>query len=233
MNTTSMNSQPSHALEPDDLDWFLSHCHVRKLKSRKLIIHAGAVPDSLYFIVDGSVTVLIEDEQGNEVVVAYLHRHDFFGEMGLFQAEAVRSAFVRTRGECRIAEISYARFRRLCEERPQLLFAVSTQLAHRLQRTTRRLGDLVFLDVTGRIAGILLELSREPDAMTHPEGIQIEISRLELGRLVGCSREMAGRVLKSLEEQGLVECHGKKIVVRGAGPGQISHLESETGPARE
>ncbi len=224
-----MTINPTHSLEQEDLDWFLSHSHVRKYKPRKLVIHAGAVPDSLYFIVEGSVTVLIEDEQGNEVVVAYLHRNDFFGEMGLFQAEAARSAFVRTRSECQIAEVSYTRFRALAAERPQLLFAVSTQLAHRLQRTTRRLGDLVFLDVTGRIAGILLELSREPDAMTHPDGIQIEISRLELGRLVGCSREMAGRVLKSLEEQRLIDVDGKKIVVRGAGPGQEADLEASTG----
>jgi len=51
--------------------------------------------------------------------------------------------------------------------------------------------------------------------MTHPEGMQIKITRQELGRIVNCSREMAGRVLKDLEEQGLIEVHGKTIVVYG------------------
>lgn len=225
-----MNQEANTILEADDMDWFLSHCHVRRLPARKLVIHAGAAPDSLYFIVEGSVTVLIEDDEGNEAVVAYLHENEFFGEMGLFDAEATRSAFVRTRSECQIAEISYARFHRLCLDKPEILFAVSRQLARRLQKTTRRLGDLVFLDVTGRVAAALLEMSREPDAMTHPEGIQIQLSRQELGRLVGCSREMAGRVLKTLEEQGLVRTHGKKIVVLGTGPGLDSEgLTSECG----
>jgi len=214
-----MNAEAKAILEPDDMDWFLSHCHVRRLPARKLIIHAGAAPDSLYLIVEGSVTVLIEDDDGNEAVVAYLHQNEFLGEMGLFDAEATRSAFVRTRTECQIAEISYARFQRLCNEKPEILFAVGRQLARRLQKTTRRLGNLVFLDVTGRVAAALLEMSREPDALTHPEGIQVQVSRQELGRLVGCSREMAGRVLKTLEEQGLIKAHGKKIVVLGAGPG--------------
>jgi CRP/FNR family cyclic AMP-dependent transcriptional regulator len=54
--------------------------------------------------------------------------------------------------------------------------------------------------------------------MTHPEGMQIKVSRQELSRLVGCSREMAGRVLKVLEDQGLLRATGKTIVVYGARP---------------
>jgi CRP/FNR family cyclic AMP-dependent transcriptional regulator len=61
-----------------------------------------------------------------------------------------------------------------------------------------------------------MDLCREPDAMTHPDGMQIKVSRQELSRLVGCSREMAGRVLKVLEEQGLVRANGKTIVVFNA-----------------
>ena len=63
-----------------------------------------------------------------------------------------------------------------------------------------------------------MDLCNEPDAMTHPGGMQIKVSRQELSRLVGCSREMAGRVLKVLEEQGLVSASGKTIVVYGARP---------------
>ena len=68
---------------------------------------------------------------------------------------------------------------------------------------------------TGRIAHTLLELAKQPDAMTHPEGMQIRITRQEIAKIVGCSREMAGRVLKELEEQGLITAHGKTIVVFG------------------
>jgi len=89
------------------------------------------------------------------------------------------------------------------------------QMANRLRATTRKVGDLAFLDVTGRVARTLLELTKEPDAMTHPDGMQIKITRQEIGRIVGCSREMVGRVLKTLEEQGLVSVKGKTMVVYG------------------
>jgi CRP/FNR family transcriptional regulator, cyclic AMP receptor protein len=173
---------------------FLSYCRIRTVSSKTVIIHAGDLPDVLYYVISGSVEVMIEDEEGNEMVLAYLNKGQFFGEMGLFHDTPTRSAWVRTRNQC------------------------ATQLATRLDRTNRKLGDLAFVDVTGRVAHAIMDLCGEPDAMTHPEGMQIKVSRQELSRLVGCSREMAGRVLKVLEEQGLLRATGKTIVVFNARP---------------
>ena len=86
-------------------------------------------------------------------------------------------------------------------------------MSTRLRVTTQKLSDLAFVDVSGRIAHTLLDLCKEPDAMSHPEGTQIRISRQEISRIVGCSREMAGRVLKTLEQEGMVSVSGKTIVV--------------------
>lgn len=197
------------------IDRFLEHCHRRCYPTKTSIIYAGDIPDVLYYIVDGSVSVLIEDENGREIVLAYLNQGDFFGEMGLFDNENSRSAWVRTRSKTELAEISYSRFRRLSEDDPEILFALSSQMAVRLRKTSRKVSNLAFLDVTGRVASTLLDLSKEPDAMSHPDGMQIRITRQEIGRIVGCSREMVGRVLKALEEQHLVAVRGKTMVVHG------------------
>ncbi len=100
----------------------------------------------------------------------------------------------------------------LCNE---ILMRLSRQMANRLQITSQKVGNLAFLDVTGRIANTLLDLAKQPDAMTHPDGMQIKITRQEIGQIVGCSRETVGRILKMLEEQGLISAHGKTIVVFG------------------
>lgn len=197
------------------LDRFLEHCHRRRYPKKSTIICAGDKPDVLYFIVEGSVAVLHEDNDGHEIVLAYLNKGDFFGEMGLFDEEQGRSAWVRARHDCEVAEISYTRFRQLAADDPEILFALATQMATRLRDTSRKVGNLAFMDVTGRIAGTLLDLAKQPDAMTHPDGMQIKVTRQELGRIVGCSREMAGRVVKNLEEQNLISAHGKTIVVFG------------------
>lgn len=211
------NPVVSVALSPhiENVEEYLSHCHRRRYPSKSTVIYAGDSSDSLYYIIEGSVTVLIEDDDGKEMIVAYLNKGDFFGEMGLFSEEESRSAWVRAKTECEVGELSYSKFHELCEKNPEFLMAVGTQMAKRLRETTRKVGDLAFLDVTGRVARTLLDLCKQPDAMTHPDGMQIKITRQEIGRIVGCSREMVGRVLKTLEEQGLVGVKGKTMVVFG------------------
>lgn len=199
----------------DNVEEFLSHCHRRRYPAKSTIIYAGDQGDTLYYIIKGSVTVVIEDDSdGKEMILAYLYPGDFVGEMGLFDQEH-RSAWIRTKTECEVGEISYSKFIELSHKHPEFLFAISKQIAQRLRDTTRKVSDLAFLDVTGRVARTLLDLCKEPDAMTHPDGMQIKITRQEIGRIVGCSREMVGRVLKDLEERELVSVAGKTMVVFG------------------
>ena len=97
---------------------FLSYCRIRTVPSKTVIIHAGDLPDILYYIISGSVEVMIEDEDGNEMVLAYLNKGQFFGEMGLFYEQPTRSAWVRTRQQSELAEMTYPRFRQIAAESP-------------------------------------------------------------------------------------------------------------------
>ena len=201
-----------------NLDKFLTQCQRRRYQTKNNIICAGENSHTLFFIIRGSVTIVIEDDDGREMIIAYLNPGDFIGELGLFEQpgqEQARSAWVRAKTECEIAEMSYTKFREYALQEPEILYAISGQIAQRLRNTTRKVGDLAFFDVTGRVARCLLELCKQPDAMTHPDGMQIKITRQEIGRIVGCSREMVGRELKDLEEQNLVSVKGKTMVVFG------------------
>ena len=115
------------------VDRFLEQCHRRKYPNKSVIIYAGDQPDVLYYIIKGSVTVAIEDDEGHEIVLAYINAGGFFGEMGLFGEQPDRSAWILTRSECEVAEISYARFRVLAREDPDILLELTAQLATRLR----------------------------------------------------------------------------------------------------
>lgn len=194
---------------------FLEHSHRRVYPAKSVIINAGDPSDELYYIIKGSVAVLMEDDNGREIVLAYLNDGDFFGEIGLFDDERIRSATVRTRTRCELAQVSYDKLQETFKGSCEVLFRMASQMAVRLRNTSRKVGDLAFLDVSGRVARTLLDLCQQPDAMTHPDGMQIRVTRQELGRIAGCSREMVGRVLKDLEDKTLVSVKGKTIVVFG------------------
>ena len=196
----------------DNLDIFLSKCHRRRYPSKSTIIYAGDKADVLYYIVKGTVRVLVEEQKDNkEMVITYLNAGEFFGEMGLFE-DGVRSAWIKAKTDCKI---SYSKFRELRNTNPEFMFALTKQITNRLKETTKKASSLAFLDVTGRVARALNDLCMQPDAMTHPDGMQIKITRQEISRIVVCSREMVGRVLKELEAQGLISVSGKTMVVFG------------------
>ena len=201
------------------LEHLLTFSHRKSYNAKEIIIHEGDVSSSLYYIIAGSVSVLTESEHGEEIILATLNQGDFFGEAGLFEfdgdEDCKRTARVVARAESNIAEISYTQFKKIIAEDPAVMFLLTGQIFSRLKRTSQKVRDLIFLDVKGRIAHCLLELSAEPDAMTHPDGMQIKITRQDIAKMVGCSREMAGRVLKDLEDEELITAHGKKIVVFG------------------
>jgi CRP/FNR family cyclic AMP-dependent transcriptional regulator len=208
------------APDPASMERFLAVCHRRRYPGKTAIIRPGDPANTLYYVVEGSLAVCTEDEEGRELILAYINRGQFIGEMGLFVEQAQRESLVRTRSPCEMAEISYERLFQLFEgqlaaECPKLLFAIGAQLTNRLLRTSRQVSRMAFMDVTNRVSRTLLDLCDEPDAMTHPEGTQIRISRQEVSRIVGCSREMVGRVLKQLEEERMIDVTGKTIVIRG------------------
>jgi len=203
-----MNPDPYGVLER-----YFEHTHRRTFPPGATIITAGDHDSTLYYILQGSVSVVIEDPDGHEMVLAYLNAGDFFGEIAMFDERHERSAWVRARARCELAQIGYDRIRELCEQDPDVIFTMLMAMSLRLRDTSRKVGDLAFKDVAGRIARALLDLCEQPDAERRRDGTAIQITRQELGRIVGCSREMASRVLKSMEERGNVTVEGRTVVV--------------------
>jgi len=198
-----------------DFDNFLSKTKKYSYPANTLIFKEGDISETLYFIISGSISVLLKDDNNREIIIAYLSAGDFFGEMSLFDINMSRSASIVTKERSELAEINYEYFKIYAEAHPKILYILGKQMARRLRNTTQKVADLSFLDATGRIASTLLNLSKDPSALTHPDGMQIKITRQELGKITNCSREMVGRILKDLQAQGLIEVSGKTIVIYG------------------
>lgn len=208
--------QPSTAqsyLDQTVLQAFIGQARKRRFPKKHTLFDHTETPDRLLLILQGSVSVLVGNAEGREIVLGYRHLGDFVGEMCLFPRLQVRTALVITRSETQVAEMGFAQFRAFAQAQPQIMFLIAEQLALRLRDSSSRLADLNFLDVTGRVARVLLDLARQPDAEIVEQGRIIGPSKQELGKLAGCSREMAGRVLKSLEADRLIDVLGRRILV--------------------
>ncbi len=201
------------------IERFVANCHRRKYPARTEVFHPGDPAGTLYYIISGSVSIIAREDDERELVLGYIGPGEFVGEMGLFVETEQRGVALRTRTPCDLAEISYERLQGLLaaqlNDATRLLHSIGAQISQRLLDTSRKAGRLAFLDVSDRIYRTLFDLAKEPESMTHPLGTQLRVSRQELSRLVGCSREMAGRVLKKLQADGKLHARGKTVVLYG------------------
>lgn len=206
--------RPAHQHEVSAVfDQLFAGARRRIYRPRDLVVAAGEYSNRLFYLYSGSVSIILNDSDGHEIVLTYLNRGDLFGELGLFDERHRRSALVRARQRSEIATLDYPAFQRACSTHPDVLYAMLAQMTRRVRETNLKLADLAFRDVAGRIARQLLVLCSFDDAERVPGGSRIRVTRQELARLVGCTREVASRVVSALHAQGLVTVNGHYIVV--------------------
>jgi CRP/FNR family cyclic AMP-dependent transcriptional regulator len=197
----------------------------RDLPNNHVVIAEGAKSGYLYLIVSGLVAVRHSGSRAMELLLAYLYPGDFFGEMCLFPGMEARSAMIRTASDCALLEIAYQPFVELTRRYPSLWLELAGQLAARLRATNRRLAEMPALHAADRVWLVIAEMAANIDARAGAGGKTIRITRQDLGKLAGCSRELAGMVLKDFAKAGRISVRGKTIVVpqsslAGAAPGE-------------
>lgn len=182
----------------DELASLADAAQVRSLQRNDVIFSEGDEPDNLYVARSGRIAISNKSIDGRESMIALMEADDLFGEMGLFDGQG-RSAEARALEPSEIIILPYAQVRAVYEARPQLLWQVVHLLADRIRTTDTALADSVFLDVTGRTAKRLLELSGDADEFTLP------VTQEELAGMVGASRERVNKAIASFVRLGWID----------------------------
>jgi len=181
----------------------------RKVLRHATIVRAGDVTDSLFVIVSGSAKVLNRDAEGNEVILTILGAGECFGEMGLIDGSP-RSADVVANEGCQLLAIAKGEFTRILAGNVELCLNIMKSLVLRLREANRKIESLALMDVYGRVAKLLLDLSEDEDGLRV---IRRKVSKQDMAKMVGASREMVSRVMKDLEGSGYVRVEDGRIVL--------------------
>ncbi len=184
----------------------------RKVVRGTVIVRAGDVTDSLYILINGSARVLNSDEEGREVILSILGPGDFFGEMGLIDGSP-RSADVVAAEACEMLVISKADFKRCLQENFEVALNIMKRLVERLREADRKIQSLALMDVYGRVAKLLLDFSEVQDGQ---RAIRRKVTKQDIAKMIGASREMVSRVMKDLEASGYIRVEEGQIVIEEA-----------------
>src|SRR5690348_17024405 len=211
VSTTVLKSVPLFASFPDDQLRLLVTVVTRRSAPRSSVIMAAGDPiDSLYIVISGRLKVMMGDADGKEVILSLIGPGEFFGEMGLID-DSPRSASVVAIEACELLSITKRDFRKCLQENFEMSMTVMRGLVRRLREADRKIGSLALLDVYGRVARLLLDMSE------NVNGQKIVTKRLpkqDIAKMIGASREMVSRVMKDLQTGGYIEMRGSNIVLR-------------------
>ncbi|MBJ7461891.1 MAG: Crp/Fnr family transcriptional regulator [Ilumatobacteraceae bacterium] len=188
------------AASPATIDAIASSAHEKNLVRGDVLFKEGDAPDALYIVLSGRIAIAIDNKplDSRESVVALMVEGDLFGDLALLDGGA-RSALARALEPSTVLHIPYSAVEPQLSSNPDLLWGITRVLARRLRAMDEALADSVFLDVTGRTAKRLLELSEGKDEFVLP------VTQEELAGMVGASRERVNKAIASFIRLGWLE----------------------------
>ena len=183
----------------------------RRYRRGEIIVEQGRKSDALFILLSGRARVITSDARGREVILAVLEAGDYLGEMSLIDGEP-HSATVRAEVQTDVLMLGRVEFARCLPENTSMTYAIMRGLVQRLRHADRKIESLALMDVYGRVARALLEFAA--DTGNGELLIRDKISRQDLAKMVGASREMVSRVMKDLEERGFIQTqdNGSNVV---------------------
>ena len=215
VSTTVLKSVPLFASFPDEQLRTLVSVVTRRSAPRGSVIMAAGDPiDSLYIVISGRLKVMMGDSEGKEVILSLIGPGEFFGEMGLID-DSPRSASVVTLEPCELLCVTKRDFKKCLAESVEMAASVMRGLVRRLREADRKIGSLAMLDVYGRVARLLLDMSENVDG---EKVVTKRLPKQDIAKMIGASREAVSLVMKDLESSGYFEVRGSTIVLRDTIP---------------
>ncbi|MBA4267668.1 MAG: hypothetical protein C0453_21540 [Comamonadaceae bacterium] len=174
----------------------------RRYRRGECIVEQGKKSNCLAIVLTGRARVVTTDTRGREVILATMNPGDYIGEMSLIDNQP-HSATVRAEVQTDVLILGRVEFARCLPENTSMAYAVMKGLVQRLRHADRKIESLALMDVYGRVARALLEFAQPgSDGLLT---IRDRVSRQDVAKMIGASREMVSRVMKDLEERGFIE----------------------------
>jgi CRP/FNR family cyclic AMP-dependent transcriptional regulator len=215
VSTTVLKSVPLFGgFAEDQLRTLATMVTYRSANRGSAVVHEGDTTDSLYIILSGRLKVMMGEADGKEVILGIIGPGEFFGEMSLID-DNPRSASVVAIEHCELLTVTKQAFKKCLVENVPLAMAVMRVLVRRLRQANRKIGSLAMLDVYGRVARLLLDMSEDVNGQ---KVVTKRLTKQDIARMVGASREMVTRVMKDLEMSGYFEVRGSTIVLGDTRP---------------
>ncbi len=210
---TLRTTQVFGALDPTALADLAAVCVPRSFRRDQFLCYQGDPGDSLFVLVDGLVKITVASERGDEMVLATLGAGEVLGELSVIDPGPRSASAVAVQPTTTLV-INRTALLTAMQQSPALLDALLHTLGAMVRRLTEQATDLVFLDLGGRIAKLLVQQAeRQSEDPSQRLSVDLHLTQTELAQMVGASRPAVNRVLQGLVGRGVIKVDGRTIEI--------------------
>jgi CRP/FNR family cyclic AMP-dependent transcriptional regulator len=200
-------------VEPSAVWAVTTQLHPVSFPARHTVFAEGDPGDRLYILTHGKVKIGRRSPDGRENLLTVMGPSDMFGELSIFDP-GPRTSSATTLTDVRAASMDRDELRNWISDRPEIAVQLLRVLARRLRRTNNNLTDLIFTDVSGRVAKRLLALAQrfgtQEDGATR---VRHDLTQEEIAQLVGASEQTVYEVLSDFAHRGWISLQGKSVLI--------------------
>jgi CRP-like cAMP-binding protein len=209
----------SAPLRPGDLDALSRYLQQRRLKAGTVLFHPGVAPSGVWIVREGAVELTV-GAGPRRVVVALLHPGDVEGDIHLLLAMPAPYA-ARAVDDVVALYLDAGDFDALLAAHPAITRRWMTSIAGRTAHTQMRIVDLLGAPLPVQAARLLLAEADDQDLIGLPQRV--------LAAMLGVQRSSLNKVLRELEDQGLLDLGYRTIRIRDRG--KLARLAAPAGRA--
>lgn len=181
-------------------------------KKGEIIFLAEEHVEQLFIINNGKVKISRISHSGREQILRILGPGEFLGELALF-GNSPLSTNAEALDPTEICVIHGRDLKNLVLQFPNIAVKILEEFSKRLEKTESLIEQLGLHDIEQRIAGFLLELSKDAKNKDGPIDITLSISKKDLASLIGTTQETLSRKLAVFQEKGWIKLIGQRRII--------------------
>jgi CRP/FNR family cyclic AMP-dependent transcriptional regulator len=191
-------------LSAAELDRVLGFARIESHRARETIFLKGSPGRGLLAVLEGRVQIRAPGADGREVTLNIIEPGEVFGEIALLDGRD-RSADAVAMTACKLLVIDRREFVPFLKHNAEIALRLMAVLCDRLRRTTEQVEDLLFLNLSSRLAKKLLSLAAGGERQSQGIRLKHKLSQRELANLVGFSRESVNKQLAAWQKDRLIQ----------------------------
>ncbi len=182
-----------------------------------VVFAQGDPGDCLYVVTSGRLKLQVRIRRLDTLMLTTLRAPDTFGELAVID-RGPRSATVVALEPSTLLAVARSTVLALLSDRPEVTEALLRGLGATVRRLTEQAADLALLDLTGRVAKLLVTLGDQQPAPEADDAagqvLELRLTQTDMAQMVGGTRQSVNQILSGFAARGLIEVRGRTIVLR-------------------